>query len=512
MRALDRALFRDLWRLRAQVLTLSLVVAAGAGVFVAMKLTVDALDGARAEYFRAQRLGDLFGALKRAPRALLPDLAAISGVARIDGRVTGTVPMFVPGRAQPSTVTLMSVDPHEDAPLDAVRIRRGRQPNPDRDDELVVNEPFAEANRLGPGDAVSAVLNGRIRRLRVVGVGISPEFVFSLPPGVISPNDERYGVAWMLRRPLEAAFDLGGAFNDIVVQLGPGAVRADVIDALDRALVRYGGRGAYERKDQQSFKMLDVRIARLRGMLVFLPGLFLLVAAFVLNVVLGRLVQGQREQIGALKAFGYGDGRLARHYLSLAALTVAPGALVGVVGGLELGHALVRLFVRYFRLPLSGDAVDWAAVTGALAVVLAAAGVGALQAVRAVARLQPVEAMRAPSPPVYRRGLVERLRLSRRVPAALLMVARNLGMAPARALASVAALAFATALCVTGSFFGGSLDALVHHQFDRAMREVLSVAFVRPLDPEVCDGLRALPGVTACEAPAGAPVRVRFGA
>ncbi|HEX4456707.1 MAG TPA: ABC transporter permease, partial [Polyangia bacterium] len=457
------------------------------------------------------RLGDLFATAKRAPRTVLPELAAISGVAEVDGRVVGDVPVFVVGQPQPATVRFVSLDPSAAAPLDAVRIRRGRLPDPDHDDEVVLNEPFADATHLAPGATVAAVLNGRLRQLRVVGVGISPEFVFLLPAGVISPNDARYGVAWMLRAPLEAAFDLRGACNDFVLRLGPGAVRADIIAAIDRRLARFGGHGAITRADQQSYKMLDVRIERLRGMLVFLPGLFLLVAAFVLNVVLGRLVAGQREQVGVLKAFGYADGRLARHYLELAALTVLPGALVGVAGGLEMGHGLVQLFVHYFRLPLTGEAIDWPAVATALTVVLAAAGLGALQAVRRVVRLQPVEAMRAPSPPVYRHGWIERLHLGERLPVAALMIARNLRLAPWRSLASIAALAFATALCVTGSFFGGSLDALVHHQFDRAMREDLTVAFANPVRAAVCSSLLALDGVAGCEAVATAAVRVHHG-
>jgi putative ABC transport system permease protein len=512
MKALDRALFRDFARLRAQVVTLSLVVAAGATVFVAMKVTVDALDGARAQYFRAQRFSDLFVSCKRAPRALLPDLSQISGVAELEGRVKGSAQMFVRPGAPPATAQLVSLDPRAVAPMNAVRIRRGRLPDPARDDEVVLNEPFADANHLQPGDPIWAVLNGRLRRLRVVGVGISPEFVFSLPPGVVSPNDERYGVAWMLRAPLEAAFDLGGSFNDVVVRLAPGAARGDVIAALDRRLAAYGGRGAYGREDQLSFKMLDVRIARLRGMLAFIPTLFLAVAAFVLNVVLGRLVQGQREQLGALKAFGYTNARLGRHYLTLAGLIVVPGALLGVAAGLELGQGLIALFVRYFRLPLAEHGVNWAAVGGATTVVLVAAAFGALQAVRSVTRLHPVEAMRPPSPPVFRKGLIERLRLGRRIPAAVLMVARNLKLAPTRALASIAALSLATALCVTGSFFGGSLDALMHHLFDTSMREDLSVAFVQPVAPATCDSLRAVDGVVACEPLVVVPVRARFGA
>jgi putative ABC transport system permease protein len=512
MRALDRALLRDFARLRAQVVTLSLVVAAGATVFVAMKLTVDALEDGRASYYRAQRLADLFDSLKRAPLGVVPQLQAISGVAQIEGRVVGDAPVFVAGHSQPATVRLVSLDPRATAPLDALRLRQGRLPDPDRDDEVVLNEPFAEANRLVPGDRVQAVLNGRLRRLRVVGVGISPEFVFQLPPGVISPNDTRYGVAWMMRAPLEAAFDLRGAFNDIVVRLGPGASRGDVIAAIDRRLQPFGGHGAYALDDLLSHKMLDVRIKRIHGMLKMLPTLFLLVAAFVLSVVLGRLVEGQREQLGALKAFGYTNARLSRHYLALAGLIVVPGAIVGVAAGLELGHALVGLFTRYFRLPIVGDGVDWAAIGGAIAVVLSSAALGALSAVRRVTRLHPVEAMRPPSPPVFRRGLVEKLRLGRRIPAAALMVARNLKLAPTRALASIAALAFATALCVTGSFLGGSLDVLMHHVFDTAMREDLSVAFVRPLTPATCNDLAATEGVVACEPMLTVPVRARFGA
>jgi putative ABC transport system permease protein len=512
MQALDRALLRDFARLRAQVVTLSLVVAAGATVFVAMKLTVDALEEARGEYYRAQRLADLFDSLKRAPLEVVPQLAAISGVAEVEGRVVGDAPVFVGKRPQPATVRFVSLDLRKTAPLNALRLRRGRAPVPERDDEVVLNEPFAEANHLDPGSSVAAVLNGRLRKLRVVGVGISPEFVFQLPPGVISPNDERYGVAWMARAPLEAAFDMRGAFNDVVVRLAPGAMRGDVIAAIDRRLAPFGGHGAYGIDDQLSAKMLDVRIKRIHGMLKMLPTLFLLVAAFVLNVVLGRLVEGQREQLGALKAFGYSNTRLGRHYLQLALLIVVPGAIVGVASGLELGHGLVRLFTRYFRLPLVGDGVDWAAIGGALLVVLFSAVFGALAAVRKVTRLHPVEAMRPPSPPVFHRGLIERLRVVRRVPAALLMVARNLKLAPTRALASIAALAFATALCVTGSYMGGALDALLRHQFDEAMREDLSVAFVRPLDPAVCHELAAVDGIVACEPLLAAPVRARFGA
>ena len=348
-------------------------------------------------------------------------MAAISGVAQIDGRVVGDVPVLPArhaGAGDACTWCRSTRTPR--APLDAVRVRSRPAADPERDDEVVLNEPFAEATHLGPATSVTAVLNGRLRQLRVVGVGISPEFLFQLPPGAVAPNDERFGVAWMLRAPLEAAFDLGGAFNDVIVRLAPGAVpRRRHRRAIDRRLTPYGGHGAYGRdRAAVGARSSTFASSRIRGMLVFLPTLFLLVAAFVLNVVLGRLVQGQREQVGALKAFGYGNGawrattcRWRRSPSSPAPSSASPA-----------GSSSAR---AHPRCSCATSACRWPATPSIgrpsparSAVVFAAAAVGALQAMRSVVALQPVEAMRPPTPPLYRRGALERLRVARRMPAA----------------------------------------------------------------------------------------------
>ena len=59
-----------------------------------------------------------------------------------------------------------------------------------------------------------------------------------------------------------------------------------------------------------------------------LPVIFLAVAAFLLNVVVSRLVTTQREQIAALKALGYPNARIAAHYLELVLLIVAAALLM----------------------------------------------------------------------------------------------------------------------------------------------------------------------------------------
>src|SRR5690606_32004936 len=103
----------------------------------------------------------------------------------------------------------------------------------DRDDEVVISEAFAEAHDFAPGDELGAVINGRRQTLEIVGIGLSPEFIYQIRPEDLFPDFERYGVLWMNRTPLANAADMEGAFNDLVLTVGPEARTGDIIERLD---------------------------------------------------------------------------------------------------------------------------------------------------------------------------------------------------------------------------------------------------------------------------------------
>src|SRR6185295_10486409 len=109
---------------------------------------------------------------------------------------------------------------------------------------------FAARNHLEPGSRVAAVINGRRRYLDTVGIVSSPEYVYSIRPGEIMPDDSRFGVFWMEQRALGAAFDLDRAFNDVAIVLAPAARSGSVIAELDVILGQYGGTGAIDRSQQ----------------------------------------------------------------------------------------------------------------------------------------------------------------------------------------------------------------------------------------------------------------------
>ena len=73
------------------------------------------------------------------------------------------------------------------------------------------------------GSTFKALLNGKKRELKVVGIALSPEFIYALGPGDLMPDDRRFAVLWMSEKALAALFDLDGAFNAVTLKLLPGA-------------------------------------------------------------------------------------------------------------------------------------------------------------------------------------------------------------------------------------------------------------------------------------------------
>ena len=129
-----------------------------------------------------------------------------------------------------------------------------------------------------------------------------------------------------------------------------------------------------------------------------LPSIFLGVAAFLLNVVVSRLVATQREQIAALKALGCPNASIGGHYLKLVLVIVALGLTMGVVLGDVLGRQFLHLYAQSFHFPsFQHHMASWLLVLG-IGITLATAVLGTLNAILATVRLAPAEAMRPQAP------------------------------------------------------------------------------------------------------------------
>ncbi len=508
---LDRKLLRDLWLMRGQALAIGLVVASGVAMFVGYRSTFHSLRRTQATYYERQRFADAFANCKRAPLRLGERIAALPGVEAVELRVVADVTLDVPGLREPATGRLISIPARGESRLNAVFLQRGRYPEAGRPDEVLAGEGFALAHRLEPGDGLTAIVNGRRRRLRIVGLALSPEYVYTIPPGDLIPDDRRFGILWMERRALASAFDMQGGFNDVTLALGPGASEDEALAGLDRLLEPYGGLGAIPRALQVSNWTIDNEFKQLQQFGLIVPAIFLGVAAFLLNVALTRALALQRPQVAALKALGYGNGEIGWHYVKWALAIACGGWLMGVAAGAWLGSAMISLYNDFFRFPVLLYRLSIDVALLALALTLAAAGLGAAFAVRRAVRVPPAEAMRPEPPARFRLSLVERTPLGRRLTHTTRMVLRNVERHPVRSLTSVIGMAFAVGILLLGFVFIDAMSQVADTQFAFGARQDVSLGFVEPASGRALYELRSLPGVLEVEPFRSVPARLRAG-
>ncbi|MEQ8847752.1 FtsX-like permease family protein [Botrimarina sp.] len=497
--ALDRKLLRDLRQMLGQAVMISLVVAAGVATFIESRTLLASLETTRDRFYERFEFADVFAKAKRAPDPLADRIAELPGVARVETRIVEAVNLDVPGLPEPAVGQLVSLPEGRDPRLNRVYLRRGRQLAPGRDDEVLASEKFVDANHLQLGDCVTAILNGRQQALEIVGVVLSPEYVFQVKPGDLVPDPRRFGVFWMQEQALETAFDMEGAFNDLAIGLARDANVAEVIERVDRLLEPYGGVGAYGRKDQLSHLLLQSDIDGLRVHATVAPTIFLAVAAFLLNVVLARVLALQREQIAALKAFGYTNAQIGWHFLKLVLMIVLLGSAIGLAGGVYLAHVFTRLIAEVYQYPRLYIEVRPSVVALAVTAAGGAATLGAIGTIWRAVRAPPAEAMRPEPPASFRPTLLERVGLGRLAPNVVRMILRQLERRPARSLVSVLAIALSVAIVVVGQFVQDAIDYTVQHQFFRVQRYDMAVSLVEPDGPPVAHDLANVPGVLRVE-------------
>lgn len=500
---LDRKVLRDLWRMRWQSAAIALLIGCGVAVAVMSFSAQQALARAQADFYDRTAFADVFADAKRAPLSLAPALARIEGVAGADVRLLQSGLMDVPGLSRPATARLISLPQDPDRALDRLSLVQGRMPDPGRRDEVVALRTFLEAAHVRLGDRLTAVIAGRAFTFTIVGAVLSPEYVYVPAPESFMPDDAHQAVLWAPRPTVEHAAGMAGAFNTVALKLASGASVPRVLGDVDRLLAPYGGRAAYARSDQSSHSFLDAELKELSTSATILPPVFLIVAAALVHLVVTRLVDAEREQIGLLKAFGYGDVSAAAPYLKLAASIALAGALAGGIVGAGLAAAIVDLYREYFRFPVLAVQFHWGAFFAASGVAVVAALAGSVAAARRAVSLSPAVAMQPPRPTSYRQGWLDRWVRGGGVDQATRMIVRNLERFPSRAALTAVGLASSLALLVGTQFLFDSLERVIDQAYYRAQRWSEAISFVEPASRSAVADAARLPAVFAAE-----PVRV----
>lgn len=509
MNMLAVKLRRDLWATRAQVVTIALVMASGLAAFGASLSTYQSLRSMQADYYDRARFAHVFAVARRVPAGVEPALLALPGVVDVQTSLSYDVLLSRDDVLEPMIARIHALPAQGEPRMNRLTLVAGRWLDAAASDEVLVNQSFARARRLAPGDTVDLLLNGRRERLRIAGIVLSPEYVLAVHPS--GGDDRSFGIFWMARDRLAAAFSMEGAFNRVALRLAPEASEPQTLAAVDRLLAPYGSTGAHGRAEQMSHQALTQEIGELRVFGLVLPSLFLAISAFLIHVVLSRQIGVQRGQIAVLKALGCPESRIAVHYLGHALAIAALGIGLGLVAGALLGQRLTALYAEFFHFPLLDFRYPlWVAALGGGALLAAAVG-GALGAMRRVVRLPPADAMRPATPPTYRPALLERIGLARLAPPSLRMIVRDMERRPARVAATAAGIAGSVAILVAGTWWGDAIDYLLDVELRMRERQHVMLQLAEPAATSARFDLTRLPGVLDAEIERTAAVRLSNG-
>jgi len=477
---LNQKLLRDIWKIKGQMAAIILVMAAGIAVFVITFGVLDSLKLTRDTYYDRYQFADVFASLKRAPQSVKARISEIPGISVAETRVVFGVTLQMTGMAEPASGKIISLPDGRDTLLNNLYLRSGRLLYPNEENAILVDESFFYAHKLDLGDKISVIMNGHRRYLKIVGIVLSPEYVYSIAPGALMPDSKRYGVFWMSRRSLEAAVNMKGAFNDVSVKTDRNANLKEIAERIDLVLKPYGGLISYARKDQLSNFFVENELVQLESMGSIAPIIFLSVAAFLINVVMSRQVATQREQIGMLKAVGYSDLEIALHYLKMVLVITGVGSVIGLLLGAWMGSGMTKMYTEFFHFPILKYSFSIEVMIFAVFFCTIAAVLGTLLAIRNAAKLPPAEAMRPESPTVFRETFLERWGLHENISFLSRIVVRQLERRPIRALLSSLGMALSLAILIFSFFMEDTMTHLMDVQYEMTQREDVNVAFVNP--------------------------------
>ena len=507
---LDRKLARDLVHIAGQAAAIVLIVACAVATVVMSFGVLRSLDEARAQYYERSRFADLFATAYRVPERVAESIRRLPGVAAVQTRLVADVVAALEGVDEPIAGRLISLPEPTEPEVNALVLRQGRSVRSREAEEVIVSESFARAHALAPGARIGVSLGGRKRALEVVGVALSPEFIYALGPGMIAPDDRRFGIFWTGRGVLEAALGAPGEFNDVAIRLNAGVRARDVAKEVEAVLKPHGAADVHGRERQLSHAFVSSMLHQIAGVGRIVPALFLVAAAFLVHTVLGRLIETQRQQIGLLKALGIGERAIGVHYLKVVLVLGALGIAAGLAAGTVLGRGLTRLYTEFFHFPFLHYEQDPASALGAAVVSIAAMTAGALRGVRGAASLPPAVALAPAAPAAYGRSRLEWLVPRGRSSAAARMVVRYLGRWPLRSVLTAAGLSLAVALQISMLFSFDALDRMIDGFYARAQAEDLTVVFARGVPAPSEEELRRWPGVRRVERWHSFPAQLSF--
>lgn len=510
---LRRKLRRDLARSRGQFSAVTIMVVLGVTFFVGLFGSMANLRLSINQPYRELHFADFTISVNGSPRDVVKSIANISGVGRVEGRLSLELPATFPSRnSDVIAARIISLPVPNHPAVNDIQPTEGTYLSPGATDEVIAEKNFAAHHGLQVGDEVRIETASGPWSGKIGGIAISPEYLWPARTAAEHMPDvlRRWGVLFMGYGALASLSGLNGTINEVAVTVLTGADRSTVIEQTRSVLSAYRVTAVVPREEQPSEAILNTTVGALDTLSVVFPLFFLVIVALSTYSLLTRLVHTQRAQVGVLLALGVSRRRVLGHYLGFALLVGLLGSVVGILAGYLLAFPVTDLFATQVSLPLVLKVPHWDVMAAGITLSLGfTALAGLLPALRA-SKEKPAETMRGEAPRSGTRlhrhhgARHGKEKVSQRLPV------RNLRRNPVRSALVVLALALAASLIIVPFGFLDSMDAAVRTQKE-SMNFDLRALFYRPTFENASREVASWPGVAAAEPFAFSPAVLQKG-
>ncbi|MDP4109554.1 MAG: FtsX-like permease family protein, partial [Bacillota bacterium] len=510
MDILNRKLLRDLRQFKGQFLSVLVIVIIGVMFFTGINSAFYNLNNASEKYYAKYRLADIWASFDRAPESVENKIASLGFVEKADARIVKDVKLDIDGES--AVIRLITLPDEKKDMVNDVMLTDGTYFTGAESNQCLVEEGFYRAHGLKPGDFIYPVADGREIKLRVAGSSKSPEYVYPIREGEIVPDNKKFGVVYIKQSFGQATLGYSGSANSLSITVKDGTDMNEAKEDVKKFLKEYGVREVIDRDGQVSAKMLSEEMKGLKSSGGTFPVVFFIMAAVIIYITMGRIVENQRTQIGVLKAFGFTNMQVLAHYLSYSVFIAVTGSAVGAVFGMFLGKGVTDLENQYFNLPAAQMKMYPELVVPATLLTLAFCLTAGFNACKNSFRIMPSEAMR-PRPPLSgHKTLLENIGpLWNRLSYSSKMIFRNMLRNKRRALLTSTGVIFATALTFISFGEMDSINFLIKQQYGNIQSYDIKVGFSNLLNMQEVASLRSIAHVKRVEPVFESGVEIRNG-
>lgn len=502
MSILNRKLLRDLFAARGLLIAIISIMMLGSSLLIGTQSTFYNMQAAKDRYYRQCRMAGFWLDMKKAPLPELEVLNEIPGIRSWEERIQFPVTVDLDQRMRPLNGTVISMPNRRHAVTNDILLIRGDYFTDRGEPEVIVNDKFAEANRLHPGQKLHLLLNNRREEFLIVGTAISSEFTYLIGPGSLTPDPENFGVFYLPRKQMEELFDFEGAANQVIGQFTPdiGERKKAVLDLAERKLESSGFISATLLKDFTSNYFVSNEIDQLSTMSTFMPSMFLVVAALILNVLMTRLAKQQRTTVGTLKALGYTDGTIFLHFLKFGATVGLTAGILASGLGTLVSMGMLYQYQYFFQFPdLRNDFYPQTHIIGWI-VSIVCAMLGSVYGARQMLLLRPAEAMRPEPPATGGRIFLEHFTLLwDKLSPGWRVTLRSMVRHRTRTAVALFAGTVGAGILVSGLMMMEATEYFIRDEFELRIRSDIDLTFKDALDRQAWYDLSHLPGVDRAE-------------